>query len=98
MSERRWRVSLVLMHSVPALLGDVGTAEAFRRSIWQQAIHQIGVVFMAVHRRLEVAEVGDVTVVRFVDRKILDEGNIQEMGQELFQLVEEEKRGKILLN
>lgn len=53
---------------------------------------------MAVHRRLEVAEVGDVTVVRFVDRKILDEGNIQEMGQELFQLVEEEKRAKILLN
>ena len=53
---------------------------------------------MAVHRRLEVAEVGDVTVVRFVDRKILDEGNIQEMGQELFQLVEEEKRSKILLN
>ncbi len=53
---------------------------------------------MAVHRRLEVAEVGDVTVVRFVDRKILDEGNIQEMGQELFQLVEEEKRAKLLLN
>jgi anti-sigma B factor antagonist len=55
-------------------------------------------LFMAVHRRLEVAEVGDVTVVRFVDRKILDEGNIQEMGQELFQLVEEEKRAKLLLN
>ena len=53
---------------------------------------------MAVHRRLEVAEVGDVTVVRFVDRKILDESNIQDMGQELFQLVEEQKRGKILLN
>lgn len=53
---------------------------------------------MGVHRRLEVADVGDVTVVRFVDRKILDEGNIQEMGQELFALVEEEKRGKILLN
>jgi anti-sigma B factor antagonist len=53
---------------------------------------------MAVHRRLEVAEVGDVTVVRFVDRKILDESNIQDMGQELFQLVEEQKRSKILLN
>lgn len=53
---------------------------------------------MGVHRRLEVADVGDVTVVRFVDRKILDEANIQEMGQELFQLVEEEKRGKIVLN
>jgi anti-anti-sigma factor len=53
---------------------------------------------MAVHRRLEVAEMGDVTVVRFVDRKILDESNIQEMGQELFQLIEEDKRGKVLLN
>ncbi|HEX4131864.1 MAG TPA: STAS domain-containing protein [Pirellulales bacterium] len=53
---------------------------------------------MAVNRRLEVAEVGDVTVVRFVDRKILDEGNIQEMGQELFQLVEEDDRTKLLLN
>ncbi|HWB00627.1 MAG TPA: STAS domain-containing protein [Pirellulales bacterium] len=53
---------------------------------------------MAVNRRLEVAEVGDVAVVRFVDRKILDEGNIQEMGQELFALVEEDGRAKLLLN
>ncbi len=53
---------------------------------------------MAVHRRLEVAEVDDVTVVRFVDRKILDEGNIHEMGQELFALIEEEGKKKLLLN
>lgn len=53
---------------------------------------------MAAHRSLEVSEVGDVTVVRFVDRKILDEANIQGLGQELFQLVEEENRGKLLLN
>ncbi|MHB1033213.1 MAG: STAS domain-containing protein [Pirellulales bacterium] len=53
---------------------------------------------MVVHRRLEVAEVGDVSVVRFLDRKILDEANIQELGQELFQLVEEEKRQSLLLN
>lgn len=53
---------------------------------------------MAAHRRLEVSEVGDVTVVRFVDRKILDEASIQELGRELFQLVEEEKRKKLLLN
>ena len=45
---------------------------------------------MAGHRRLEVSQVGDVTVARFVDRKILEESNIQELGQELFQLVEEE--------
>ena len=53
---------------------------------------------MAAHRRLEVSEVGDVTVVRFVDRKILDEASIQELGQELFMLVETEKRKKLLLN
>lgn len=53
---------------------------------------------MAVHRALEVSEVSDVTVVRFVDRKILDEANIQELGAELFALVEEENRTKLLLN
>lgn len=53
---------------------------------------------MALHRRLQVSQTGDVTVVRFVDRKILDEANIQELGQELFQLVEEEGRKQLLLN
>ena len=53
---------------------------------------------MAVHRRLQVNEVGEVTVVRFVDRKILDEANIQELGQELFRLVEDEHRKNLLLN
>ena len=53
---------------------------------------------MAVHRRLEVSEVGEVTIVRFVDRKILDEGNIQEIGQELVDLVEKEGRKRLLLN
>ena len=53
---------------------------------------------MVAHRRLQVSEVGEVTVVRFVDRKILDEANIQELGQELFQLVEEDNRKSLLLN
>jgi anti-sigma B factor antagonist len=53
---------------------------------------------MAEYRRLEVSEVGDVTVVRFRDRKIIEDINIQELGQELFQLVEEERREKLLLN
>ncbi len=53
---------------------------------------------MAVHRRVEISEVGDVTIVRFVDRKILEEANIQEMGHELFQLVESEGRRQLLLN
>ena len=49
-------------------------------------------------RRIVVTENGDVTVVNFVDRKILDESNIQTLGQELFALVEKENRKKILLN
>jgi anti-sigma B factor antagonist len=57
-----------------------------------------GGVAMAQRRRLEVQEKGEVTIVRFVDRKILDESNIQEMGQELFQLVEEENRKNLLLD
>ena len=53
---------------------------------------------MAVHRRLQLSQVGDVSVVRFVDRKILDEANIQELGQELFQLIEDDNRKNLLLN
>lgn len=53
---------------------------------------------MPVHRRLEVSEVGTVTVVRFVDRKILDAANIQELGEELFGLVEQDHRKNLLLN
>jgi len=32
-------------------------------------------------RRLEVEDIGDVTVVNFVDRRILDEQNIQVIGE-----------------
>ncbi len=53
---------------------------------------------MAVYRRIEVNEVGEVTVVRFVDRKILDEAAIGELGEELFALVENDHRGALLLN
>ncbi len=45
-----------------------------------------------------VSEVGDVTVVRFADRKILDTLAVQELGNELFALVDEENRANILLN
>jgi anti-sigma B factor antagonist len=49
-------------------------------------------------RRLEVEQIGDVTVVNFVDRKILDEQNIQVIGEQLFSLVDEEGWRKLLLN
>lgn len=53
---------------------------------------------MPEYRRLHVSEVGDVTVVRFRDNKIIEDINIQELGQELFQLIEAENRKKLLLN
>jgi anti-sigma B factor antagonist len=49
-------------------------------------------------RRLEVEQIGDVSVVNFVDRKILDEQNIQIIGDQLFSLVDQEGRRQILLN
>jgi anti-sigma B factor antagonist len=49
-------------------------------------------------RRLEVEHIGDVTVVNFVDRKILDEQNIQVIGDQLFSLVEQDGLRKLLLN
>jgi anti-sigma B factor antagonist len=49
-------------------------------------------------RRLEVVDNGDVTVVKFTDRKILDEQNIQIIGDQLFSLVDELGRRKLLLN
>jgi len=49
-------------------------------------------------RRLEVEEIGDVTVINFVDKKILDEQNIQIIGEQLFSLVDQEGRRKLLLN
>ena len=53
---------------------------------------------MTEYRRLEVNEVGDVTVVRFRDHKIVEDINIQELGQEMFRLIEVDSRDKLLLN
>ena len=49
-------------------------------------------------RRLEVEDIGDVTVVNFVDKKILDEQNISIIGEQLLSLVDELGRRKLLLN
>jgi anti-sigma B factor antagonist len=49
-------------------------------------------------RRLEVEDIGDVTLVKFVDRRIVDEQNIQIIGDQLFSLVDEVGRRKILLS
>lgn len=49
-------------------------------------------------RRLAVEDVGDVTVVRFRDQKIIEDVNIQELGKELFRLIEELGVDKLLVN
>jgi anti-sigma B factor antagonist len=53
---------------------------------------------MATHRRIDVSKTGDVSVVTFTDQKILDETAIQELGTELFGLVEIDNRKAILLD
>ena len=53
---------------------------------------------MLGYRRLDLTEVGDVVVVRFLDQKIIEDVNIQELGQELFRLVEVDDCKKLLLN
>ncbi len=53
---------------------------------------------MAKYQRLDLSEVGDVTVVRFRDRKIVEDISVLEVGQELLQLVESDGRTRLLLN
>lgn len=52
----------------------------------------------AGHRRVDIEEVSDVTIAKFIDKKILDEGNIQIIGTQLFGLVDEDGRKKIILD
>ena len=49
-------------------------------------------------QRLDVSQIGDVTVVRFRDRRFNDDPRVQEMARELLQLVEQEGHKKLLLN
>ncbi len=49
-------------------------------------------------RRIDVEEVGTVTIDKFLDKKILDETNIQIIGNQLFGLVDEDARDNIVLD
>ncbi len=53
---------------------------------------------MADEQRLLVEAVDDVTVVTFKDKKILDEAVIQEVGDQLFSLVDKQYKTRLLLN
>ena len=50
------------------------------------------------HRRIQISESNDVTVVRFVDRKILDEANIQQIGEEITSIIESHPKPKLLIS
>ncbi|HVW02574.1 MAG TPA: STAS domain-containing protein [Planctomycetaceae bacterium] len=49
-------------------------------------------------RRLDIEEINDVTIARFIDKKILDEGNIQIIGNQLFGMIDTDGRRKIVLD
>lgn len=49
-------------------------------------------------RRIDIEEVENATIVRFVDKRILDETNIQIIGNQLFALVDEDHRDKLVLD
>ena len=53
---------------------------------------------MSTYRRITVAEDGGVSIVRFVDKKIVDSATIEQLGEELSALVTTEKRNMLLLN
>lgn len=53
---------------------------------------------MTERRRLTVAILGELATVRFVDKKIVDSGNIEELGEEMFSLVDTDRLKHILLN
>ena len=52
----------------------------------------------ATRRHLSTETIDGVTVVSFVDTKIVTEENIQEVGDQLYQLVDVEGKKELLLN
>src|SRR5438876_11698121 len=49
-------------------------------------------------RRLDVEEIADVTMVRFVDYEILDQENMRVAGEQMFSLIDELGRRKLVLD
>ena len=57
-----------------------------------------GVFWMHAYQRLDIREFGEVTVVRFRDRRITEDCGLEKLAEELFQLVEEEHRTKLVVS
>lgn len=52
---------------------------------------------MSKNRRIDIEEISGITVVKLLEKKILDEANIEELGKELFGLVETSGHRKLIL-
>ncbi len=52
----------------------------------------------ATGSRLRVAEQDGITRIEFVDRNILDEANIQQIGDEISQIIDELERPRLLIS
>ena len=50
------------------------------------------------YQRLDVRELGGVTVVRFRDQRITEDCDLEKLGEELFHLVEGEHRKKLVVS
>ncbi|MGP1346898.1 MAG: STAS domain-containing protein [Phycisphaerales bacterium] len=48
--------------------------------------------------RLRVSKASGITRVEFVDRNILDEANIQQIGEEIVELIDSEPKPKLLIS
>ena len=53
---------------------------------------------MSSRERIVVVDLPRATVVRFLDHKIIDASEIEQMGAELISLVDDDQRTQILLN
>ena len=52
----------------------------------------------SVSSRLRVSEQDGITQVEFVDRNILDEANIQQIGEEISRLIDEQPQPRLLIS
>jgi anti-sigma B factor antagonist len=83
---------------------DIGISEKCQKHSFCSSFSSIGPLcrecswFLSTKRRIVVAEEGPVSVVRFVDKKIVDSASIEALGEELNALVLVDKITIILLN
>ena len=56
------------------------------------------ILIMTSYQRIDVSESSNINVVRFKDQKIIDPEAIQQLGQELFDLLEKDNHKKLVVN